>query len=174
MCPPGGRIPSLSLLPVLLLMKPRTQLAFTLPAHVELLAHQHTSQVTLARAALSPFSSQYLCLGCTDMYRTLHLALLNFIRITQAHLKPLQAPLDGIPSLQSVNSTTQVGVHGKVEPLSMSLTKMLNRSQYQPLRNDACHWSAESLSCLLQLFKCNPPVNPYSPSDPAVKSMPPM
>lgn len=108
-----GRIPFFTS-PVLLLMKPRTQLILTLPAHVELLVQQHTLQVTLVRAAPSPFSSVYAWVAPTHIYRTLHLALLNFIRVTQAHVKPLQAPLDGIPSLQSVSSTTQLGVCGKL------------------------------------------------------------
>ena len=43
--------------------------------------------------------------------RTLHLALLNFMRFTQAHLsKPVKVPLEGIPSLQRVDHTTQLGV----------------------------------------------------------------
>ncbi|KAK4829950.1 hypothetical protein QYF61_007941 [Mycteria americana] len=46
------------------------------------------------------------------MCRTLHLALLNLMRFTQAHplLELVQDPLDGILSLQCVNHTTQLGV----------------------------------------------------------------
>ena len=38
-------------------------------------------------------------------------------------LKPVQVPLDGIPSLNGINHTTQLGVISK---LSMSLAKTLN------------------------------------------------
>lgn len=42
---------------------------------------------------------------------TLHLALLNFMTFAQARpLKPVKFPLEGIPSLQCVNGTTQLGV----------------------------------------------------------------
>ena len=45
-------------------------------------------------------------------------------------LKPVKVPLDGIPSLQRVDCTTQLGVSELAEdasiPLSMSPTKILN------------------------------------------------
>ncbi|CAN0071273.1 unnamed protein product, partial [Bubo scandiacus] len=66
----------------------------TLSGHVELLIKQHP-QVLLHRAALNPFSIQLVFVPgiAQPMCRTLHLALLNFMRFAQAHLSSLSRPL---------------------------------------------------------------------------------
>lgn len=113
------------------------------------------------------------------IYRTLHLALLNFTRITQAHLRCLQAPLDGIPSFQSVNSTTQFCVFGKVAEGALDPTvhvtdkdaKCPNTNPWGTTLVTGLHLDIELFTAILQ---CKPPVNPYPPSDTFVKSMPPV
>lgn len=91
--------------------------------------------------------SLYLCLelpqpGC----RTLHLALLNFIRFEQAHLSRLSKSLwmASIPSTvswlhHSVECSLQTFLKVQSIPLFTSLTKMLNCAS--PLRDTTCHWS---------------------------------
>ncbi|PKU44258.1 hypothetical protein llap_5451 [Limosa lapponica baueri] len=61
-------------------------------------------------------------------------------------LKPVKVPLDGIPSLQYVNRSTQLGVIGKLAEGALSSTiHVANKdvkwfcSQYRPPRNAACH-----------------------------------
>ena len=62
----------------------------TLLAHVQLFTHQHP-QVLLSRAAPNPFMPWPVSiLGIArPMCRTLHLALLNLMRFTQAHFSSL-------------------------------------------------------------------------------------
>ncbi|KAK4829612.1 hypothetical protein QYF61_005739 [Mycteria americana] len=68
--------------------------------------------------------SLHLCLGLPrPMCRTLHLALLNFMRFAGAHLsKPVKVPLDGIPSFQHVDYTTELGVIGKLSEGALNPT----------------------------------------------------
>jgi len=81
------------------------------------------------------------------MCRTLHLALLNFIRLAQAHISSLVC-LEGIPSFQRVNHTTEPGVVGKLAEGALSPTVHVadkgvrqHQSQYQSLRKVTRHWS---------------------------------
>jgi len=134
-----GRIPSLALLATLLGMQPRVRLAFwaasahCLSVHVQLFIHQ-LPQVLLLRAARIPFlPSLYLCLQLTQpMGRSVHLALLNFMRFAWAHLSSLSRSLWMascslgvlIAPLSLVSSANLLRVHSI--PLSISPTKMLN------------------------------------------------
>jgi len=63
-------------------------------------------------------------------------------------LKPVQVTLDAIPSLQSVDRTTQVGVISKLAEGALNPTVHIadkevkqQQSQYQTLRNATHHWS---------------------------------
>ncbi|GAB0192024.1 ras GTPase-activating protein 1-like [Grus japonensis] len=63
-------------------------------------------------------------------------------------VKPVKVPLDGIPSLQCVDHTTQLGVaklaEGALDPTIHVTNKDLKQcqSQYRPLRNATHHWSS--------------------------------
>ncbi|KAK4827889.1 hypothetical protein QYF61_022312 [Mycteria americana] len=115
----------------------------TLRGHVELLINQHP-HVLLLRAALNPFSSNlYLCLGLPRP----SLVELHEVRM-RPPLKPVKVPLDGIPSIQRVNRTTQLGVVSKLAEGALNSTVHVTnkgvkqrRSQYRPLRNATRHWS---------------------------------
>jgi len=67
---------------------------------------------------------------------------------TEPPIQPVKVPLDGIPSLQCVDGTTQLGVtsklaEGALNPNVHVTNKDIKQcwSQYQPLRNATCHWS---------------------------------
>ncbi|KAK4832374.1 hypothetical protein QYF61_022229 [Mycteria americana] len=82
----------------------------TLP--VELLINQHP-QVLLLRAALNPFSAQpVFVLGIAPPHvQDLALGLVELHEVhTGPPLKPVKVPLNGIPSRQCVNCTTELGV----------------------------------------------------------------
>ncbi|KAK4830572.1 hypothetical protein QYF61_011750 [Mycteria americana] len=122
----------------------------TLPAHVELLINQQP-QVILLTAALNPFSAQPVFVLGTSPTHVPDLAL-GPVELHEVHmgppLKPVKVPLDGIPSLQRVNHTTQLGVIGKIAEGALNPTVHVSnkyvkqrRSQYRPLRNTTCHWS---------------------------------
>ena len=87
----------------------------TLPGHVELFIH-HCPQVLLLRAALNPFSTQLvfvLGIALTHM-QDLALGPVELHEVCMGPpLKPVKVPLDGIPSLQCVDCTTQLPVVGK-------------------------------------------------------------
>jgi len=87
-----------------------------LPGHVELLVNQQP-QVLFLRAALNPFSAQPvfgLGIALTHVQDlALSLVELHEVRIGPP-LNPVQVPLDGIPSLQYVDRTAQLGVIGKL------------------------------------------------------------
>ncbi|PKU30953.1 rna-directed dna polymerase from mobile element jockey-like [Limosa lapponica baueri] len=66
---------------------------------------------------------------------------------TSPPLEPVQVPLDGIPSLQCVNRTTQIGVFDKLAEGALYPTVHVSNkdveqhwSQYRPLWNTTCHW----------------------------------
>ncbi|KAK4827563.1 hypothetical protein QYF61_019187 [Mycteria americana] len=152
----------------------------TLPGHVELLINQHP-HVLLLRAALNPFSAQPVFVLGIALTHVQDLAL-GFVELHEVHtgppLKPVRVPLDGIPPLQHVDCTTQLGVVGKLAEGALNATVHVadkdvkqHRSQYRPLRNATRHWSPlgyravdrNSLSVTIQ------PI-PYPPSGPSVKS----
>ncbi|KAK4818497.1 hypothetical protein QYF61_014227 [Mycteria americana] len=89
---------------------------WTLPGHVELLINQHP-QVLLLRAALNPFSAQPVFVLGIAATHVQDLAL-GLVELHEVHmgppLKPVKVPLDGIPSLQAVYCTTQLGVISKL------------------------------------------------------------
>ena len=85
--------------------------------------------------------SLYLCLGFPrPRCSTLQFALLDLNKVHRdPPLKPAQVPLDGIPSLQGGNRTTQLGVVGKLAKGALDPTAHVTdkdvqqpRSQYQP------------------------------------------
>ena len=87
-----GRITSPVLLVTLLLMQPRTQLAlWAASTHFQLILNLLSTDTPKSFSS-GLFSSHflfnlYLCLGsCQSRCRTLHLALLNFMRLAWAHL----------------------------------------------------------------------------------------
>ncbi|KAK4829762.1 hypothetical protein QYF61_006486 [Mycteria americana] len=153
----------------------------TLLSHVELLIDQHP-QVLLLRAALNPFSTQpVFVLGIAPTHvQDLALGLFELHEVhTVPPLKPVKVPLDGIPSLQHVDRTTQLGVIGKLAEGALNPTVHVTNkdvkqrwSQHRPLRNATHHWSPlgyqaidrNSLSVTIQ------PI-PYPLSGPSVKSM---
>ncbi|PKU42541.1 hypothetical protein llap_7164 [Limosa lapponica baueri] len=118
-------------------------------ARVELPIHQHP-QVLFLRAALNPFSPQPLFVPgfAVTQVQDLALGLVELHKVRMGpHLKPVQAPLDGMPSLQRVDQATQLGVIGKLAEGALSpAVRVSDRdfeqhwSQYQPLRNATRHW----------------------------------
>ncbi|PKU36192.1 hypothetical protein llap_13505 [Limosa lapponica baueri] len=151
----------------------------TLLAQAELPISHH---LQVLRAALNPFSTQpILVLGIapTDM-QDLALALVELQEVhTGPSLKPVKISLDGIPSLQHIDGTTQLGVisklaEGALKPTVSVANKDVKQywSQYQPLRNTTHHWlplghraiDRSSLSAAIQ------PI-PYPQSGPSIKSM---
>ncbi|GAB0196099.1 cAMP-dependent protein kinase inhibitor alpha [Grus japonensis] len=122
----------------------------TLPAHVELLINQYP-QVPLLKAALNPFSAQPVVVLGIALTHVQDLAL-GLVELHEVHmgplLQPVKVPLDGIPSLQQVNRSTQLEVVGKLAEGALDPTVHVSnrdvkqhRSQYRPLRNTTCHWS---------------------------------
>jgi len=96
----------------------------TLLAHVELLIHQYP-QVFLLRAALEPLSAQpVLVFGIAPTHmKELAPGLVELHAVhTGPPLQPVKVPLNGIPSLQSVNHTTQLVVVGKLDEGALSPT----------------------------------------------------
>jgi len=88
----------------------------TLLGHAELLVNPHP-QVLPVSAALNPFSAQPVFVLGIAPTQVQDLAL-GLVELHGVHmgppLQPVQVPLDGIPSLQRVDCTTQLGVIGKV------------------------------------------------------------
>ncbi|PKU41506.1 hypothetical protein llap_8184 [Limosa lapponica baueri] len=154
---------------------------YTLPTHVKLFIHKH-SQVLLLRAALQPFSTQHVFVPgiAMSLVQDLALGLVELHAVcTGPPLKPVQVPLDVIPSLQRVNRATQLGVISKLTEGALNATIHVSNkevkqhsSPYQPLRNTTCHWPSTGhlaidrnpLSAAIQ------PV-PYPPSGPSIKFM---
>ncbi|KAK4810951.1 hypothetical protein QYF61_013359 [Mycteria americana] len=89
---------------------------YTLLAHVQLFIHQYP-QVLLCRAVLNPFIPQSVLIMGIALTQVQALAL-GLVELHEGHmgplLKPVQVPLDGIPSLQQINCTTQLGVIHKL------------------------------------------------------------
>ncbi|KAK4810921.1 hypothetical protein QYF61_013329 [Mycteria americana] len=85
-------------------------------AHVQLFIH-HYPQVLLCRAALNAFIPQPVLILGIALTQVQALAL-GLVELHEVHmgplLKPVQVPLDGIPSLQQINCTTQLGVIRKL------------------------------------------------------------
>ncbi|KAK4828488.1 hypothetical protein QYF61_026759 [Mycteria americana] len=151
----------------------------TLLGHVEFLINQHP-QVLLLRAALNPFSAQHVfVLGIVLTHvQDLALGLVELHKVRRGPpLKPVKVPLDGIPSLQRVDHTTQLGVIGKLAEGALNPTVHVadkdvkeRQSQYRSLRNTTRHWSPRghqvvdrnSLSVTIQ------PI-PYPLSGPSIK-----
>ncbi|KAK4827407.1 hypothetical protein QYF61_017837 [Mycteria americana] len=151
----------------------------TLPGHVDLLINQHP-QVLLLRVALNPFSAwPVFVFGIAPTHvQDLELGLVELHEVrTGPLLKPVKVPLDGIPFLQCVDHTTQVGIIGKLAEGALNPTVHVtdkdikhHQSQYQPLRNATHHWSPlghraidhNSLSATIQ------PIS-YPPNGPSIK-----
>ncbi|PKU47477.1 hypothetical protein llap_2217 [Limosa lapponica baueri] len=120
----------------------------TLPAHVELLINQHL-QVLLLSTALYPFfaHSVFVHRIALTHVQDLALGLVEFDEvITRPFLKPVKVLLDGTPSHQHVDRTTQVHVIGKLTEGVLNANIYVNntdvkqyQSQYQPLRNTTHH-----------------------------------
>ncbi|KAK4829379.1 hypothetical protein QYF61_003719, partial [Mycteria americana] len=106
----------------------------TLLGHVELLINQRP-QVFLLRAALNPFTAQpVFVLGIAPTHvQDLALGLAELHEVhTGPPLKPVKVPLDGIPPLQHVNRTTQLGVVGKRAEGALSHGTLQSRSLKRP------------------------------------------
>ncbi|PKU45373.1 hypothetical protein llap_4317 [Limosa lapponica baueri] len=86
-------------------------------------------------AALNPFSTQpVFVFGIALIHaQDLALGLIEFHEIyTGLCLKPLQDPLDGIPSLQCVENTTELGVIGKLAESALNPTvRVINKDVKQ-------------------------------------------
>jgi len=122
----------------------------TSPAHVELLTHRYP-QVLLLRAALKPLSAQPVLVSGIAPTHVQDLAL-GLVALHVVHsgppLQPVKVPLDGVPSLQSVNPTTQLGVvsrlaEGALSPTVHVADKDIEQHwpQDRPLRHTTHHWS---------------------------------
>jgi len=87
----------------------------TLLGHSELFTNHHP-QVLLLRAALNPFSAQpVFVLGIAPTHaQDLALDLVESQTQSGPPVKPDKVPLDGVPSLQHVDLTTQLGVISKL------------------------------------------------------------
>ncbi|KAK4824941.1 hypothetical protein QYF61_021561 [Mycteria americana] len=120
-----------------------------LPAHVQFFIHQYP-QVLLRRAALKPFIFQSVLLLGIALIQVQNLAL-GFVELhavcTGPLLKPVKVPLDGIPSLQRIDCTTQLGVIHKLAEAALGPTVYIIGedikqywSQYEPLRDTTCYW----------------------------------
>lgn len=115
--------------------------------------------------------SMYLCLGLPwPSYRILTLALVKLYEVhTVSPLKPVEVPLEGIPSLQSVNCISQSAVIGNLLrlnliPLSKLLAKMLERGgpitdPWGMIHVTGLHLDNELLTATLGLWA---PPNPSS------------
>ncbi|PKU46894.1 hypothetical protein llap_2788 [Limosa lapponica baueri] len=121
----------------------------TLLAHVQLFIHQYP-QTLLFRSVLNPFIPQpVLILGVAlTQVQDPALGLEPHEALTGLLLKLVQVPLDGIPSLQHVNCTTQLGVickltEGALNPTVYVFDEDFKQywSQYGPLRDTTCHRS---------------------------------
>ncbi|KAK4817241.1 hypothetical protein QYF61_005263 [Mycteria americana] len=96
----------------------------TLPCHVEVLINLHP-QVLLLRDAFNAFSTQAVfVLGIAPTHvQDLACGLVEVHEVCAGPpLKPVKVPLDGIPSLQRVNRTTQLGVVGKLAEAALNPT----------------------------------------------------
>ena len=95
-------------------------------------------QVLLLRSAFNPFSAQpVFVLGITlTPVQDLALGLVELHEACMGPpLKPVKVPLDGIPSLQHVDRTTQLGVIGKLAEGALNPTvHVANKDvkQHQP------------------------------------------
>lgn len=130
------RITSVHLLVTFLLMQETAGFLgcrCTLPPHIELLIYQHSHMWLILRAALNTFSAQpVFVLGIVLIQRqdlAYGLAVLHEVH-KDSSLKAVQVLLDGIPSLQSADHTTQLGAVSNLaesvpDLMLVSLTKML-------------------------------------------------
>jgi len=129
-----GRIPCLDLLPTLLGVQPRVQLAsWAASAHCwvmsSFLSTSRPKSFSSGLLSIHSLPSLYLYLGLPQpRCRTLHLALLNLMRLTQAHLSSLSRSLwmASLPSSMSATSRSLVLSANMLRvpsvPLRMSLT----------------------------------------------------
>ena len=98
---------------------------------------------------------------------------------TRPPVQPVKVPLNGIPSLQHINHTTQLGVVGRLAEGSLIPTVHVadkdieqHRPQYRPLRHTTHHWSPpghRAVDCNSLCASIEPV--PYPMSGPSVKSM---
>ncbi|KAK4831314.1 hypothetical protein QYF61_016803, partial [Mycteria americana] len=153
-----GRIPSLALLATLLWMQPRIRLAFwAVSAHCQPVFVLGIALTHVQDLALGLVELPEVCMG--------------------PPLKPVKVPLDGIPSLQRVDRTTQLGVIGKLAEGALNPTIHIVkdmeqcRSQYQPLRNATHHWSPLDIKPLNTTLSVTIQPIPYPLSGPSIKSM---
>ena len=116
----------------------------TLLGHIELLINLYT-QVLLLRADLNPLTAQPVSvLGIAPTH--MQDLVLGLVEPHEVHtgppFKPVKVLLNGIPSLQRVNRTAQLGVIGRLAEGALNPTiHVANKDvkqlwcQYQPLRN---------------------------------------
>ena len=145
-------------------------------ACVELLANQHFQAILLS-AALNPFSSQtVLVLGIAPTHvQNIELGLAELHEVHMgSRLKPVQVPLDGIPSLQCVDHTTQLGVvsklsEGVLNPTVRVIDKDVKKhpSRCWPLRNTTHHRIIESLKLekTSKVIRSSRPLNTTMPTN---------
>ncbi|PKU44393.1 hypothetical protein llap_5336 [Limosa lapponica baueri] len=152
-----------------------------LPAHTELLIHQHP-QVLWLRAALNAFSAQpvFVFRIAATQVQDLVLSLVELHEVSMGpSLKPVKFPLGGIPSFQHVDRSTQLGVvrklaEGAHNPTAHVANKDVRQyqSQYRPLRSTTRHWfpfGHRTIDCNY-LNVAIKPVS-YPPSGSSIKSV---
>ena len=132
----SGRIPSLDLMPTLLVMQPRIQLAFwAASAHWWLMSGFSSTSTAKSFLAgllsIHSLPSLYLCLRLPQpMCRALHLALLNFVSFAQAHCLSLSGSLwmasrpSGVSTAPLSLVSTMNSLRAHSIPLSVSLMMM--------------------------------------------------
>ncbi|KAK4824541.1 hypothetical protein QYF61_016145 [Mycteria americana] len=115
----------------------------TLPGHVELLINQHP-QVLLLRAALNPSSAQPVFVLGIALNHVQDLSL-GLVELRKVHmgppLKPAKVPLDGIPSLQRVDCTTQLGVVHKLAEGALNPTVHVTNKDVKQCRSQLDTWN---------------------------------
>ncbi|KAK4827796.1 hypothetical protein QYF61_021788 [Mycteria americana] len=95
----------------------------TLLAHIQFFIHWYPQ--VLCRAALNPLIAQPVSMFgiAPTQVQDLALGLAEFHEVhTGPPLKPVKVPLDGIPSLQHVDHTTQLGVIRRLAEGALNLT----------------------------------------------------
>ena len=110
---------------------------YTLLAHVQFYIKQHP-QVLLQRSAHNRFFLHFVLILKIALTTVQDLAL-GFVELHEVHmgppLKPVQVPLDGIPSPQHVDCTTQLGVIGKLAEGALNPTVHVHDKDVRQ------HWS---------------------------------
>lgn len=139
----GGRITSLDLLSMLILIQPRMHLASWAVKTCCWIMSSMRTPAPFHRASLNELFSQYSCLGLAQLRQwTLHLVWLSLMG---PFFSLVHVLLDGIPVFCGINRTTQLHA---IFQLALSLTVYVTDKdikelwpQNKDLRDTTRHWS---------------------------------